>query len=81
MSKAKPANMAASVRQKLLNLSLQRGESFEQIAVTYALERLLYRLSLLTCAHRFILKGASLFRYWLPELHRPTLDIDGNSRT
>ena len=37
---------------------------------------MLYRLSLLSCADRFILKGAALFRYWLPELHRPTLDID-----
>ena len=41
MSKTKPANMAASVRQKLLNLSLQRGELFEHVAVTYALERML----------------------------------------
>ena len=76
MSKEKPANMAASVRQRLLNLSSQRGEAFEQIAVTYALERMLYRLSLLSCADRFVLKGAALFRYWLPDLHRPTLDID-----
>ncbi len=76
MSKEKPKIIAASVRQKLLNLSLQRGETFEQIAVTYAHERMLYRLSLLKCADRFVLKGAVLFRYWLPELHRPTLDID-----
>ena len=76
MSKAKPKNIAASVRQKLLNLSHKQGEPFEQVAISYALERMLYRLSLSSRADRFILKGAILFRYWLPELRRPTLDMD-----
>ncbi len=76
MSRKIPKNIAASVRQKLLDLSHRQGEPFEQIAVTYALERMLYRLSLSDSADRFVLKGAILFKYWLPGLRRPTLDMD-----
>lgn len=38
-------NIAASVRQHLLNLARERGEDFQQMLVNYALERLLYRLA------------------------------------
>jgi hypothetical protein len=38
-------NPAASVRQRLSNLAKERNEDFEQLLVRYALERLLYRLS------------------------------------
>jgi hypothetical protein len=58
------ANLAASVRQRLLNLAKERNEDFEQILVRYALERLLYRLSRSAHAERFVLKGALLFRLW-----------------
>lgn len=76
MSRENPRNLSASVRHKLLNLSHQRGEPFEQVAVAYALERMLYRLSLSDNANRFVLKGAAMFRYWLPNIIRPTLDMD-----
>ncbi len=45
--------------------------------VRYALERLLYRLSISEHADDFILKGAMLFALWGDELeHRPTKDVD-----
>jgi hypothetical protein len=45
MSPTKPKNVAASVRQKLTNLSKQRGEEFQFILSEYAIERLLYQIS------------------------------------
>lgn len=69
-------NMAASVRQQLLNLSRQTGESFQNLLVRYANERLLFRVSHSKYAENFILKGANLFYVWTGELHRPTKDID-----
>jgi hypothetical protein len=68
--------MAASVRQRLLNLSRERGEAFEYLLNRYGTERLLYRLSQSSSADQFILKGASLFQLWSDELHRPTRDVD-----
>jgi hypothetical protein len=71
-----PVNVAASVRQRLFNVAKARNEDFEQILVRYALERLLYRLSLSAHADRFVLKGALLFRLWLDLEQRPTRDAD-----
>lgn len=45
MSPTKPRKVAASVRQKLTNLSKQRGEEFQFVLSEYAIERLLYRIS------------------------------------
>jgi len=73
---APPTNLAASVRQRLSNLAHQRNEDFEQILVRYALERLLYRLSISTHAEHFVLKGALLFRLWFDLEQRPTRDAD-----
>lgn len=58
------SNVAASIRQRLLNLARERGQDFQQMLINYALERLLYRLA--QSAHResFVLKGALLFRLW-----------------
>ncbi len=42
----KPANIAASVRARLLNLSRERNQPFQLLLTRYVLERLLYRLSL-----------------------------------
>lgn len=74
--KAPPANLAASVRQRLLNIAKERREEFQQILVRYALERLLYRLSRSAHAERFVLKGALLFRLWFDLEQRPTRDAD-----
>lgn len=38
-------NIAASVKQRLLNLAREQGKSFDILLVRFALERLLLRLS------------------------------------
>lgn len=67
---------AASVKQRLLNLSRQRGEEFNLLLVRYGIERLLYRLGRSEHAAAFVLKGAMLFRLWTAAPHRPTRDVD-----
>ena len=69
-------NVPASVRQRLLNLARELGEDFQLVLSDYAVERLLYRLSVSAYAERFVLKGAQLLRLWLPEQHRATWDLD-----
>ena len=76
MSRSHPENLAASVRQKLLNLSVSRGEDPNLVLTRYAMERLLYRLSYSEFAGQFILKGAMLFACWTNTQHRPTRDLD-----
>jgi len=71
-----PTNIAASVRQRLLNLARERKEDFQQVLTRFALERLLYRLTLSQHAGRFVLKGALLFRLWFDLEQRPTRDAD-----
>ena len=50
-------NVAASVRQRLLNGALARREQFELTLVRFGSERLLYRLGVSPHAGRFVLKG------------------------
>jgi predicted nucleotidyltransferase component of viral defense system len=69
-------NLPASVRQRLLDLSRERGEDFQFILTRFAAERFLYRLSQSPHAERFILKGATLFLPWGGEVYRPTRDVD-----
>lgn len=69
-------NVGASVRARLLNLSKERNEPYELLLTQYALERLLYRLSISKYKEQFALKGAMLLRYWLHDPHRPTRDLD-----
>jgi hypothetical protein len=71
-----PRNIAASVRQRLLNLSRSGGTDYNQLLIRYAIERLLYRLSLSSHRDAFILKGAMLFPVWEGSPHRPTQDLD-----
>jgi len=42
----------------------------------YAIERLLYRLSLSLYRETFVLKGAMLFSLWAPTPYRATGDLD-----
>jgi predicted nucleotidyltransferase component of viral defense system len=72
----KPKDVAASVRQRLLNLSRKTGEDFQLLLTRYAIERLLYRLGSSEYAGRFVLKGAVLFTLWTGQSHRPTRDLD-----
>ncbi|MFM9939775.1 MAG: nucleotidyl transferase AbiEii/AbiGii toxin family protein [Hyphomicrobiaceae bacterium] len=71
-----PANIAASVRARLLNLSRERNQPFQLLLTRYVLERLLYRLSLTAHRERFVLKGAMLMTAWLDNPFRPTQDLD-----
>jgi predicted nucleotidyltransferase component of viral defense system len=71
-----PRNIGASVRQRLLNLARARGQPMDLLLTRYALERLLYRLSLSPHRERFVLKGAMLLVTWFDETHRATRDVD-----
>ena len=76
MSRKRPSNVAASVRQRLLNKTRGQGEDFHLLLTRFALERFLYRLGLSRHREKFILKGAMLFPLWGGEPHRPTRDLD-----
>jgi len=73
----KPArDIGASVRTKLMNLASERRQVFDLLLTRYALERLLYRLSISQHRNRFVLKGAMLVTTWFDDPHRPTRDVD-----
>ena len=72
----RPRNVAASVRARLLERAKARGEDFGLILTRFALERVLYRLSISDHRDRFLLKGAMLFALWAEEPHRSTRDLD-----
>ena len=69
-------NLAASVRARLFNKAQKDGVNFQRLLVRYALERLLYRLSISPEKDHFLLKGALLFDLWYDVPMRPTRDID-----
>ena len=71
-----PKNIAASVKQRLLNMARAQGRGFDILLVRFALERLLFRLS--QSAHRdnYILKGGMLVTQWLDHDNRETRDAD-----
>lgn len=71
-----PTNIAASVRARLLNLARETQRPLDQLLTRYALERLLYRLSLSAYRDRYVLKGALLVTTWFASPHRPTRDVD-----
>ena len=72
----KTVNLAASVRQRLLNLATERKEDFALVLNRYGLERFLYRLSVSPHRDSFVLKGALLLQVWTEETYRPTRDLD-----
>lgn len=69
-------NMGASVRARLLTIARQRKQTFDLILTRYAIERLLYRLSISPYQDRFVLKGAMLMTTWFDVPFRPTRDLD-----
>lgn len=75
MSTPSPARVD-SIRQRLLNHAREAGEEFQLTLDRYAVERLLYRLSISRHRNDFLLKGAMLFRHWFEHEHRPTRDAD-----
>lgn len=71
-----PVNLAKSVKDRLLNLARTEGKVFDVVLVRFALERLLYRLSLSAHRDRFVLKGGMLVTVWLDDDNRVTRDAD-----
>lgn len=69
-------NNAASIKQRLLNIARQNQNDFGIILLTYALERLIYRLSISEHRQNFILKGGMLVTLWTTDQSRFTRDVD-----
>lgn len=72
----KPGNIGASIRDRLLNKARADKLDFNLLLTRYALERMLYRLSISAQRDQFLLKGALLFDLWFDVPHRPTHDVD-----
>ncbi|MDP1643863.1 MAG: nucleotidyl transferase AbiEii/AbiGii toxin family protein [Phenylobacterium sp.] len=68
--------MAKSVKDRLLNIARQEGRVFDVLLVRFALERLLYRLSVSKHRDRFVLKGGMLVTAWVENENRVTRDAD-----
>lgn len=71
-----PTNLGASVRAHLLKLARADQQPYDLVLTRFALERLLYRLSISKHADRFVLKGAMLMSTWFDDPKRPTRDLD-----
>lgn len=77
MNQAVPVeSRIASIRQRLLDRARGYGEDFQLVLDRFAVERLLYRLSISPHRDQFLLKGAMLFAVWFDVPHRPTRDAD-----
>lgn len=75
MTKA-PRDIAHSVRERLQNVARATKRPTQEVHQYYAMERFLYRLARSPHTHRFVLKGALMFRAWGGAASRPTRDID-----
>ncbi len=69
-------NLAASIRQRLLNRARQEQVPFDGVLNRFGRERLLYRIGISEYRQQFLLKGAMLFALWYDMPHRPTRDMD-----
>lgn len=69
-------NIAASVKERLRNISTQIGKEYQSVLRQYMQERFLYRLSKSIYSKNLILKGALLFIAHDISRSRPTKDID-----
>lgn len=76
MTQRRGPDLAASVRQRLLNKARETGRPFNELLQYFAMERFLYRLSKSDHADKFVLKGALMFPAWQAPVMRPTMDID-----
>lgn len=71
-----PRDIAASVRQRLLNIARSEGQVFDVVLVSFGLERLIYRLSISEHSNKFVLKGGMLVTLWTSNSGRFTRDVD-----
>lgn len=69
-------NIAASVRERLKNISAKTRKEYQSVLHQYMQERFLYRLSESLYDNNLILKGALLFIAHEISRSRPTKDID-----
>lgn len=69
-------NTGASVRARINNKAKADHVNTQFLLTRYALERMLYRLSVSKHRDSFLLKGALLFDLWYDVPRRPTRDID-----
>jgi predicted nucleotidyltransferase component of viral defense system len=69
-------NIGASVRARIYNKAKADKVNPHFLFTRYALERMLYRLSVSEHRDSFLLKGALLFDLWYDVPLRPTRDID-----
>jgi predicted nucleotidyltransferase component of viral defense system len=75
-SRRTPKDIAASVRQRLLNKAHESERPFNELLQYYAMERFLFRLGVSEYSRKFVLKGALVFTAWGAPISRPTMDID-----
>ena len=61
---------------RLTQRARERRENAQLLMTRYAIERVLYRLSISPRRNRFVLKGAMLFSLWAPVPYRATGDLD-----
>ncbi len=71
-----PTNLATSIKDRLTNVARKEQRAFEPLLVQFALERLLYRLSISAHRDHFILKGGMLVTLWIENENRVTRDLD-----
>ena len=64
MTQRRGPNIAASIRQRLLNKARETDRPFNEVLQYFAIERFLYRLSQSDHADKFVLKGALMFTAW-----------------
>jgi predicted nucleotidyltransferase component of viral defense system len=76
LTKSSFKNIAASVRQRLLNNARETGRPFNELLQYFAMERFLYRLSESPYSANLVLKGALMLTVWEAPFSRPTMDID-----
>lgn len=69
-------NTAASVKQRLRNKARETGQDFQALLIAFALERLVYRLSVSKHRNSFVLKGGMLVTVWTVDPGRFTKDLD-----
>lgn len=72
----RPVNLAKSVKARLLNTARAEVRVFDVALVRFALEQLLYRLSISKHRNRFVLRGGMLVTVWLQSESRETRDAD-----
>ena len=76
MNQRTSANLALSIRQRLLNKARETGRPFNDMLQYFAIERFLYRLAKSPHVGKLVLKGAVMFTAWQAPVSRPTMDID-----